>query len=210
MDIDTINGIPVETERYLGHSANSQALSPTGGIIPEQIQPVVVVDVVTSSPIHEHIDTPPEKRPTIVTGTANDSQMDVDDDMEELYWDPPSRLGTPMIHVPSADEMQQPRSPIFGGLSTAGAALSQPASQHQQNSLGHNATGLDQLLTTHIRVRHANSENPWKSLLCRTLLEKKRKPYRKPKSNRSEMCINTQNLMTFSLAEWICKEQASY
>jgi hypothetical protein len=172
----------VETEQNLGeHPVTSRTLSPVD--VPTQGQPA-----------HDGIQ-PPEAIPTAVT---EDVQMDVDDDMEELYWNPPSRYGTPTAHTADDSRSQHPPStaPV---ISEPTPVLPAPPS----NNPNQEVIGPDQLLTVWMRVRHLDDTNPWSSLRATTLYGHKRKAHNKAKANKLEIGSSTQRSTTFSFVDWI-------
>ena len=176
MDIDTVHLIPVDAEKTFCSPATSRALSPVHAQL-------------SGGAIHAE--------PTAV---AQDIQMDVDDDWDDLYWDPPAEQGIPMTHVledgppnltPSASEPMR----------------ASPAIQPQSiNTPDQEAIRPDQCLTIWMRARHSDGSNPWSSR-DKTSLERKRKPHSKVKASKLETDSRKEKLIAFSLADWVFKER---
>jgi len=94
-------------------------------------------------------------------------RMDVDDDMEDLYWNlPESYIDESNLPYQLPPNPSQPNLVI----------------QSRENTPTRETIGPDEFLTTWIRIRHSKEDNPW---IISQPHNKIRKPFRKTMAKRS-------------------------
>ena len=197
MDIDTPASLPSNFRHGLNLSTRSRSRTP--------LDPISRFEHLSVTP--GHTNRPPEVRHGVA---AEQIRMEDDDDMEELYWNPPPDY--PFTTVNPADVFQAPAQPVASTSTSASSYASSTAtiralpalhqSQAATDTPNRDIVGPNQPLTTWVLARHSEEGNPWSPFLGIKCSHRTRRKARS-KAHAAKWEKRQKALLNFSLAEWV-------